>query len=503
VVLGLLLNLLAIKLQVKFGTQRMIRNMKHISFITILAIFCLAILSGCGGKAHPPQAHNRDFNYNPKISENPQHASRFAKANLFASITNPVVGQVLNTTAGTWSNNPTSFSYQWQRCSSGTCSNISGATSSTYTIVTADLGDTIDVVVTASNSGGSNSQTSAPTGVVAAGGPNCNLYASPTGSDSNSGTSSSPFATVTKLETSLTPGQTGCLNSGTYGSISSASPVLLTTGGTASQQITVTSTNTAAPAQINGWVSIRGDYITLQDVNINGSNTAFVGPNPCGMSNISESMEIEGNHDILQYINYFQTVGLGDGIGIGFPGAGHGDGTIIRYSAIHDLGACQAFDHLIYLSHGIGAQIYDNWLYNDQHGWGVQIYPEPSSAHIYSNVIDNAGSGFVFAGGSSVSNNLVEHNVVSNSTSLPNAGLSQGVGFSTCCGLGTGNQFNNNDVWNNPGGVGTPTTGLTISGNITSDPLFVNSPAHNYAVQSGSPAALYGLPSNVGPSAAP
>lgn len=80
----------------------------------------------------------------------------------------PTVGEVLTTTNGTWTGSPTSFAYQWQHCAASACTNITGATSSTYTIQSSDVGDTIDVIVTASNAGGSASQTSAPTGVVQA-----------------------------------------------------------------------------------------------------------------------------------------------------------------------------------------------------------------------------------------------------------------------------------------------------------------------------------------------
>ena len=72
-------------------------------------------------------------------------------------------GDLLTTTNGTWTNSPTGYTYQWQR----TGVNISGATSSTYTLQEADRGATVRCVVTASNGAGSNSANSnAITGAV-------------------------------------------------------------------------------------------------------------------------------------------------------------------------------------------------------------------------------------------------------------------------------------------------------------------------------------------------
>jgi hypothetical protein len=79
-----------------------------------------------------------------------------------------VVGQTLTTTTGTWSGNPTSYRYQWQRCdtSGANCVGISGATCRSYVLTSADVGSTLRSGLTAMNSAGSSGATSAATGVV-------------------------------------------------------------------------------------------------------------------------------------------------------------------------------------------------------------------------------------------------------------------------------------------------------------------------------------------------
>lgn len=80
------------------------------------------------------------------------------------------VGQTLSATTGSWSGDtPMSFGFQWERCDSsgGNCTDISGAATSTYTVASADVGYTLRVSVTASNSAGSGKAPSAATGVIA------------------------------------------------------------------------------------------------------------------------------------------------------------------------------------------------------------------------------------------------------------------------------------------------------------------------------------------------
>jgi len=78
------------------------------------------------------------------------------------------VGQTLTTTNGTWSNSPTSFAYQWQRCNGGgnACVNVANGTQRTYTLVGADAGRTIRVRVTATNADGSASAQSEQTATI-------------------------------------------------------------------------------------------------------------------------------------------------------------------------------------------------------------------------------------------------------------------------------------------------------------------------------------------------
>jgi hypothetical protein len=80
-------------------------------------------------------------------------------------------GSVLTTTNGTWSGDkPLAFRYQWERCvqfpEGPVCSNISGATQRTYTLQSADVGDSIQVYVTATNDAGGASAISTAVGPV-------------------------------------------------------------------------------------------------------------------------------------------------------------------------------------------------------------------------------------------------------------------------------------------------------------------------------------------------
>jgi hypothetical protein len=80
----------------------------------------------------------------------------------------PQVGETLTASEGTWSGNPTSFSFQWQRCDLDAivCGNVAGATGRSYGVRAADVGFRVRVQVTARNASGAGVAFSAPSGII-------------------------------------------------------------------------------------------------------------------------------------------------------------------------------------------------------------------------------------------------------------------------------------------------------------------------------------------------
>lgn len=85
------------------------------------------------------------------------------------TITGTARVETLTAQNGTWSNSPTAFQYQWQRCNAGgvACTNISGAIQKTYLLTAADSGRTMRVRVTGINADGATNARSTPTAAVA------------------------------------------------------------------------------------------------------------------------------------------------------------------------------------------------------------------------------------------------------------------------------------------------------------------------------------------------
>lgn len=150
----------------------------------------------------------------------------------------PVYNQTISTTTGTWDSITTpSFAYQWQRNGS----NIGGATSSSYTIVADDVGNTVRCVVTATNPFGStaaNSNTSSAVGRL----PDAPTIGTATAGDAQATVTFTPPAQLGFPSSPITYRATA--SPGGANSTSSSSPITVTglSNGT-SYTFTVTATN--------------------------------------------------------------------------------------------------------------------------------------------------------------------------------------------------------------------------------------------------------------------
>ncbi|MGA8744855.1 MAG: LamG-like jellyroll fold domain-containing protein [Solirubrobacterales bacterium] len=76
-------------------------------------------------------------------------------------------GETISVTPGSWSGaEPITFSYKWQLCELGECSDIEGATSSSYKLSSEDDLHAVRAVVSAKNSAGTTTAVSAPTSSI-------------------------------------------------------------------------------------------------------------------------------------------------------------------------------------------------------------------------------------------------------------------------------------------------------------------------------------------------
>jgi hypothetical protein len=172
-------------------------------------------------------------------------------------------GQTLSSTTGTWTGIPTpTFTYQWQRVTT----NISGATSSTYVLVAADVGSTIRCVVTATNSTAAVSANSNSTASVAATVPGAPTIGTATATGTSTATvaytapASNGGATITLYTATSSPG-------GLTGTLATAGSGTITVSGlspSTAYTFTVRATNSVG----QGAASAASNSITTNAANL-------------------------------------------------------------------------------------------------------------------------------------------------------------------------------------------------------------------------------------------
>ena len=81
-----------------------------------------------------------------------------------------VVGETLSLLTGDWSDSASAFTHQWERCNTAgeSCVPIAGATGTQYVLTPGDIGSTVGLAETATDSSGSATSSAEPTSVVTA-----------------------------------------------------------------------------------------------------------------------------------------------------------------------------------------------------------------------------------------------------------------------------------------------------------------------------------------------
>ena len=301
------------------------------------------------------------------------------------------------------------------------------------------------------------------------------LYVSPSGSDSNDGSASHPFATIQKAANSATPGVTVHVAAGIYQAVTTSK------SGTASQRIRFIS-DVQWGAKLTG--SSSSEAVWMQ----NGSYIDVVGFDISTGSRLG----IENNGSYVRILgNYVHNI-PGDCSGSGGAGIDNSNysasnddiiGNIVGNIGPTNNGSCNTVQG-IYLSNSAGTTA-NNIVFNVA-AWGIQMWHAATNATIVNNTVFNCYGGIIVGAGDSPGGVTADNTLVANNIVYKNVAY----GIDEYGATGTHNRYLNNLVAGNPTEISLQ-NGLSATDTVTADPLFTNYQANgtgDYHLNSSSPA---------------
>src|SRR6202795_3643 len=314
-------------------------------------------------------------------------------------------------------------------------------------------------------------------------------YVSTTGSDSNNGSAAHPWKTIAHAAAMIGPGATVPVGPGGY-----TGYITTRARGTSSLRITYIS-DVQWAAKI---VGNRVDHSTWHNygnyVDIMGFEVTSVGR--IGLYDDGSYVRYIGNHvhDIAGPTS--ATCDLG-GAGIMHGNYSASDDEMIA-NFVHDIGLVNSAQCPGYVTvHGLyhanlRGRIVDNLVIHAR-DYGIHLYHSATDVIVANNTsLENGASGLVVgnSGGGSDNNTIVTNNIFAHNN---NYGFRDDSGTT-----GPSNKYDNNLTFNNGNGDYVASGG-TVSGNITSDPQFVNyngTALGDYHLQATSPAIDQGTTLN-------
>ncbi len=301
------------------------------------------------------------------------------------------------------------------------------------------------------------------------------LYVSPTGSDSNPGTSTRPFRQVAKAARVATAGTIVHVAPGTYGYVES------TRSGTQAAPITFVSTSKwrakiSAPGSTNAWTNT-GQWVRIQNFEITGSKYS-------GIMSTASNTRFLGNH-----IHDMRPPNCSRG-GAGIELQNYNERNVDSIgNVIHAIKSptpnCGLI-HGIYYQGPYGGRILNNLVY-DTSGWGIHLWHNANHVVITNNTVTRNAQGGMVIGGSLEGNDLAPGidygTVVTNNIVVRNGywGIRE-------MGRVGRNIYANNLLYGNASGAYSLKGGGRPTGTVVRDPLFVNPSLKDFRIRKGSPA---------------
>jgi hypothetical protein len=307
------------------------------------------------------------------------------------------------------------------------------------------------------------------------------LYVSSSGSDSNSGASSSPLKTIARASALATPGTTVHVLPGTY-----PGGFKTTTSGSATARIVYKSeTKWGAKILANNAAVVwdnRGNYTDIVGFEVDGT----------GSTQTTYGLYVAGSYSSLQYnhvhhIATSATCTSNGGSAIGTDHYYYGVNNDVIGNVVHHIGTptC-AYIQGIYIS--TSGNVKNNLAYNIGAA-AIHLWHDATSVNIVNNTVASSGVGIIVGGGDFYhsSNGMADNCNVINNISFDNQ-----YGISEQGKTGPNNKYINNLVFKNSTMNWDLDSGKTHTGSIAADPLFVKydriGSGLDFHLQSGSPA---------------